>query len=319
MIWIESAIAVVCIYAAAWSLWPILDRQSPRLRHTAASLVGLILPLAGLLVERDAKLIRVLIAILGLLIGARMYSYWGSAPRGGFADYVWFLSFGLLNPHLVYSPSGFAASRPASPRREVLRLLAASAVAGITAFVAYVLLQTDAANSSWLVNYLILVVAFSVIMQAFGQGCWAVWRLLGIRSKPLVDNIWLSRTPVEFWRRWSWPPHAWLNRYVYIPWGGRAHAGRATFIVFLVSGLAHEVMVGVGLGRVTGHQTAFFLISGLGVLASEQLERLAGWGLVGEVLMRLATILFILTSATLMFTTFNYFVPLFHQPSWLEW
>jgi D-alanyl-lipoteichoic acid acyltransferase DltB (MBOAT superfamily) len=134
----------------------------------------------------------------------------------------------------------------------------------------------------------------------------------------MVDNIWLSRTPADFWRRWSWPVHTWLNRYVYTPWGGRARAGLAVMMSFLVSGLAHEVMAGVGLGRVTGHQTAFFLISGLGVLASASLEKLARWGVAGEILMRLATIVFILASGTLMFTTLDYFVPLVAQKTLFE-
>jgi hypothetical protein len=106
---------------------------------------------------------------------------------------------------------------------------------------------------------------------------------------------------------------------VFVPWGGRVHPVAATVVVFLVSGLAHELMAGVGLGRLTGHQTAFFLVSSLGVMASPQLERLARWGLAGEIVMRLATIIFMIATATLMFATFNKFVPLYQEPAWLGW
>jgi hypothetical protein len=319
-VWLAALRAIVVIHAVAWALWPLLNRVPKGLRIGIASAVAIALPFSGLTIASDGKIARVLVAIVGVILAARLYSYWSSdGRRGGFADYARFLSFALVSPYFVYSPAGYAIHRRISPPRELLRLVVAGAAVGITALGACALLSTEVATSSWLVNYLIVIVAFSVIMQALGQACWAGWQLLGIRSKPIVDNIWLSRTPADFWRRWSWPVHAWLNRYVYLPWGGRPRAGRAVMAAFLVSGLAHEVIAGVGLGRVTGHQAAFFLVSGLGVLASGPLEKLARWGVAGETLMRLATIVFMLTSATLMFTTFNYFVPLLGQNSWLEW
>jgi D-alanyl-lipoteichoic acid acyltransferase DltB (MBOAT superfamily) len=252
-------------------------------------------------------------------MSARIYSYWGSDQRQGFADYARFLSFGLLSPHLVYSYTGFSSHSRASLAREVPRLVSAAAVSGATLLIAVVLLQSRTETDVWFAKYLTALAAFVVIASAVGVACGSVWRMMGIRARPLVDKIWLSRTPAEFWRRWSWPPHQWLNRYVFVPWGGRVHPVAATVVVFLVSGLAHELMAGVGLGRLTGHQTAFFLVSSLGVMASPHLERLARWGLAGEIVMRLATIIFMITTATLMFATFNKFVPLYQEPAWLDW
>ena len=74
-----------------------------------------------------------------------------------------------------------------------------------------------------------------------------------------------------------------------------------------------------GWERVTGHQTAFFLLSGLGVIASPQFERLARWGMPGEIVMRLTTIVFMLATATLMFATLNLFFAVFPEPDWLVW
>jgi D-alanyl-lipoteichoic acid acyltransferase DltB (MBOAT superfamily) len=159
-----------------------------------------------------------------------------------------------------------------------------------------------------------------VIIQSFGQLNLGLWRLLGLRARrPVADNILLSRTPADFWRRWSWPIHLWLYRYVYQPCGGRRRHVRAVLVVFLVSGLLHEILAAVAIGRVTGHQTLYFMISAIGVLASPTLLRLERFGLSGEIVMRGMTILFLAASATIMFASFGMILPIYHKHIWLNW
>jgi hypothetical protein len=110
-----------------------------------------------------------------------------------------------------------------------------------------------------------------------------------------------------------------LYRFVYLPCGGRKRPLLATFVVFLVSAIAHEVLAGVGLVRVTGHQFVFFMVSSLGVMASPWLEQLAKCGIVGEMIIRTITAIFMLVTGTLMFATFNHFVPMYREPAWLAW
>jgi hypothetical protein len=181
------------------------------------------------------------------------------------------------------------------------------------------LIKTHAAASSWLLNHLILLAAFVVLMQSLGQALLGLWRLRGLRAGPIVDQILLSRTPAEFWRRWSWPIHLWLMRYAYEPCGGRAHHVRATLATFLASGLLHEALVVIAIGRPTGHQTAFFMLSALGVLASPPLLRLSRTGIVGQFIARAVTITFLAATASLMFITFNYLMPIYAQRIRLMW
>jgi hypothetical protein len=319
-VWLGALLAIVGMHVVAWALWPILTGRSERVRVATASVIALLLPFAGLIIKPpEARVMRAFVAIIGLILAARLYSYWTSARRRGLGDYVWFLSFGLLQPHFVYSPTGYAAHMRPPIGREVLRFALGIAAGIAMAFAIYAILQFKVATRWWLVNYLAVMALFLVMMQAFGQASWALWQVQGIRSRALVDNVWVSRTPAEFWRRWSWPVHFWLNRYVYMPCGGRQHAASAIFIAFLVSGIAHEVIAGVGLRRITGHQLAYFLISGLGVIASGRLLKLERFGLAGEIVMRAVTILFLVASGVLMFATFTQFVDVFRLPSWLNW
>ena len=179
---------------------------------------------------------------------------------------------------------------------------------------------TPAAKVSWLLNHLIPLAGFVVIMQSFGQCNLGLWRLLGMHvRRPVADNILLSRTPADFWRRWSWPIHLWLYRYVYEPSGAKRHHGRAVLTVFLVSGLLHEVLAGVAIGRVTGHQTLYFMTSALGVLASPMLLRLERFGVMGEIAMRGVTVLFLAASAAIMFASFDMILPMYQKHTWLNW
>jgi hypothetical protein len=113
--------------------------------------------------------------------------------------------------------------------------------------------------------------------------------------------------------------HLWLYRYVYQPAGGKRHVVRAVLAAFAVSGLLHELLAYAAIGRVTWHQTLYFMISALGVLASPGLEWLGQLGLIGQILMRTITLTFLATSAALMFVTIHYVFPIYVKQIWLMW
>ena len=72
-------------------------------------------------------------------------------------------------------------------------------------------------------------------------------------------------------------------------------------LVFLVSGLFHEVAFAVATSRLTGYQLAFFAIQGPAALASGRLERLARRGVAGKIAAHGATILFVAATSVLFF------------------
>jgi hypothetical protein len=268
----------------------------------------------------QAPLFRAVVAIVVLLWALRLYSYArAERRRGGWWDFIRFMSFGIVTPYLVYTPCGFDSRIRCDVWREAGRVVVAITVIGMAWLGVWLLLMTDASKRSWLVNHLILLAGFVIIMTAFGQFSHGAWRLMGLRARPVVDNILLSRTPADFWRRWSWPIHLWLYRYVYLPTGGNRRPVLSVLVVFFASGVLHEVLVLAGLGRITGHQTLYFMISALGVLASPALERLASRGPSGNVLARAMTLSFLAITASLMFVTFHFLLPVYHHPGWLAW
>jgi hypothetical protein len=262
-----------------------------------------------------------LLAVSGSFALIRVHSYACSPHAGGFLDYVRFLSFGLISPHLLYAVNRPVLASPVPWRRQLLRVSLAISLIVLTRNAVIRLHAWSWSEGAWLLNHLILACAVALFMTAFGQCVTVFWEMTGSSNKVLINNIFLSPTPAEFWRRWSWPMHLWLYRHVYVPAGGRAHHIRATLLVFLISGLLHEFMAALALGRVTGHQMLFFLLSGFGVLASPALERLGRQGWVLQTMTRFMTITFLVASSSLMFATFQYVLPmpLYDKDFWLLW
>jgi hypothetical protein len=314
---ILSVFAIVLTYVVALAFWHI-QMRSRILRTSVLVSVIIIACFAGFAIPAKDKILRLITAGLGLLVAIRVYSYsQAGRTNASFTDYIRFLSIGLLSPHLLYSPARYTTK--ASPVREIPRVAIALAVIPVTWAAAKYLVLTEAGRNSWILNHLIVVVAFVIIFQSVGQCCLGVWRMLGLRSKPLVDNVVFALTPAEFWRRWSWPIHTWLFRHVFIPVGGRHYFFRATLAVFLASALMHEVMAFVGLGRMTGHWTLCFLLATLGVLASPVLESFARRGIAAQIVTRIITMVLLVITAIPAFVGINYFVRLYHKDIWLMW
>lgn len=68
-------------------------------------------------------------------------------------------------------------------------------------------------------------------------------KMLGIKLDPNFNKPYMSKNPIEFWRRWHMSLTRWLKDYIYIPLGGRgknkAEQYRNIMVVFAFSGLWH--------------------------------------------------------------------------------
>ena len=316
MLW--AGIALLLAYAVAILAWLLQRRAGASSPTVAAVWCVCVLACSALVFFEQDHVVRALTFTCGSLIALRTYSYCFAAAPCGLADFLRFLSVGMLRPYLVYSPTPPLSVRASLPW-ELLRMTVASGMVVITWLVARQLITVGPGRHSWLVNHLILVVGFTIVMTSFGQASLALWRLMGLRVQPVARQIWLARTPADFWRRWSWPMHHWLYQYVYLPCGGRRRVALSVLAVFAVNGILHEVLAFVATGRLTGHQSAFFGISAVGVLASPMLEAVGRCGFFGEVLIRLVTLLFLAASAALMFATIDAVTPLYATRSWLMW
>ena len=149
-------------------------------------------------------------------------------------------------------------------------------------------------RSSFVLNHAVMLLTFVLAIESLSRALCGLERLAGFDTTPIIRNAYLSRTVSEFWRRYNYRMHDWLYRNVFQATGGRRAPVRSMLLVFLISGLFHEVAFALATSRLTGYQFAFFTIQGPAALASVRLERLARrGGIAGKITAHGATILFI--------------------------
>lgn len=93
------------------------------------------------------------------------------------------------------------------------------------------------------------------------------WRANGLPVEPLMRAPLLSRSLGEFWGvRWNTAFHRLAARFVFRPARRAAGLPAATLLVFLVSGLVHDLVISVPARDGYGLPTLYFLLQGAGVL-----------------------------------------------------
>jgi hypothetical protein len=192
--------------------------------------------------------------------------------------------------------------RPESPWPQVLRRL--GGVVGFTLALLAVRSLSGIAllRSNFALNHAAILPIFVLAVESLSRALCGLERLAGFDTIPIIRNAYLSRTVSEFWRRYNCRVHDWLYRNVFQPTCGRRAPVRSVLLVFLISGLFHEVVFALATSRPTGYQLAFFTIQGPAALASGRLDRLARrGGVAGKVMAHGATILFVAVTSVLFF------------------
>jgi hypothetical protein len=224
--------------------------------------------------------------------------------RGGGTDLRGYYRFLVPFPSLatVYPDHKRRLRRRESPWPYLMSLVGGAA--GFTAAIVAVRWFRGVAllRSSFVLDHAAMLVTFVVAIESLSRALYGAERLAGFDTAPIIRNAYLSRTVSEFWGRYNHRVHDWLYLHVFLPTGGRRAPARSVLLVFLVSGVFHEVMFAAATSRLTGYQLAFFTVQGPAALASGHLERLARrGGLAGKVVAHGATILFFAVTSVLFF------------------
>jgi hypothetical protein len=106
------------------------------------------------------------------------------------------------------------------------------------------------------------------------------WQRAGVNARPLMRAPILATSLGEFWgKRWNSAFHELVFHFAFRPLRRRANPTAATLIVFLLSGLIHELVISLPAHGGYGFPTAYFLIQGLGIIGEHaRLGRRIGLG-----------------------------------------
>ncbi len=93
------------------------------------------------------------------------------------------------------------------------------------------------------------------------------WRSMDIDAQPIMSNPIASKTLSEFWgKRWNLGFRHLAHDFIFRPLHKRIGAAGAGFLVFVLSGLIHDLVISVPARGGYGLPTAYFVLQGLGVM-----------------------------------------------------
>jgi hypothetical protein len=92
------------------------------------------------------------------------------------------------------------------------------------------------------------------------------WQRFGITATPIMSEPLRSRSLSEFWgKRWNLGFRQLSYDLVFSPLHKKLGGGFASFLVFVLSGLIHDLVISVPARGGYGLPTAYFVLQGLGV------------------------------------------------------
>ena len=94
-----------------------------------------------------------------------------------------------------------------------------------------------------------------------------VWRRKGIDAPPIMDAPILASSLGDFWgNRWNLALRDLAHTYVFRRLIGQLGIAGTTMVVFVVSGVVHDIVISLPAGGGYGLPTLYFLIQGVSVL-----------------------------------------------------
>ena len=107
-----------------------------------------------------------------------------------------------------------------------------------------------------------------------------VWRTAGVDAQPIMAAPLRATSLAEFWgKRWNLGFRQLAHEFVFHPLHRVMGTAGASFVVFVLSGLIHDLVISVPARGGYGLPTAYFVLQGLGVAAERSpLGRRLGLG-----------------------------------------
>jgi predicted DCC family thiol-disulfide oxidoreductase YuxK len=253
----RSCATGACAIDARTGLWPL------------GILPLLILPMVALLFASSMPRWGFMWAMaFALYAGCKWLTYHEVRASGVATNRLRALGYLLAWPGMDATAFLCGTNRVARPRPSEWILAALKTLSGATLVwvVARAVLPVNPLLAGWLgMAGLIFVLHFGTFhLLSLG------WRRIGVDAVPVMQNPLRSGSLAEFWgRRWNTAFHELAARFTFQPLRPRVGRAAATLMVFLVSGLIHELVISIPAQSGYGLPTGYFVIQGLGI-ASER-------------------------------------------------
>lgn len=178
---------------------------------------------------------------------------------------------GWRSPAYLFAWPGMDAAAFLSPRSRIRRPAVSSwinagfvTLLGATLFfaVARTIPETHPLLQGWTgMLGLILTLHFGICrLVAF------LWRSLGVNAELIMATPLRSGSLSEFWgRRWNRAFHQLAHDFVFVPLYRNLGTGLAGFLVFVFSGVLHDLVISVPARGGYGLPTVYFVLQGAGV------------------------------------------------------
>jgi predicted DCC family thiol-disulfide oxidoreductase YuxK len=256
-----------CAVAARGSLWPL------------GFLPLFVLPVAALLLAPWMPRWGFMWAMaIALYAGCKWLTYREARVRGVAPDRlrVFGYLFGWPGMDAAAFLSGTDRVPQPRPSEWIVAALKSLLGATLTWVVARTALPVNPLLAGWLgMAGLVFVLHFGTFhLLSLG------WRSIGVNAMPIMHSPLLSISLTEFWgRRWNTAFHELASRFTFRPLRQIVGLTGATLLVFLVSGLIHELVISIPAQAGYGLPTGYFMLQGLGVAGERtRLGRRLGLG-----------------------------------------
>ena len=312
---ILSVGAVVLAVVSAVAFLPALALGNRR-RLAAFLALGTVVVLAPLLVPLHATVARTLCTGFAVVLLFKMWDLHAGALRGRRTSIRDGLTFYINVFHLVSRKHGLEQQPSGDRNAQDLSLGLLGVVS--TCAIVWWLMEFDWTGVPFVFEHSLKAPAFFLFAVAFFQTCVAFTRLIGGYVLTFSDMPWIARTPAEFWRRYNRLVGQFLYEDVFKLLQGGRHPALATLGAFLVSGLIHEYLISMMIGRVQGYQMVFFLLQGCAVALTLGVKPVGG----RAIAWRLGTLAFNLASSVFFFASAQSVFRFYQNglPAWLaDW
>lgn len=270
-------------------------------RWRGAALAGWSLPLLALpfLYRHHDPAWRCLLAVTAGLLVFKLFDLHRHAAAWEARGFARWLRF-LVHPLRLVGGGG-------TPTRSSLgvrlgRLALAAGEVGLGLALLLVLMHSDWSGASfWTEHAAKLAASYLCLWDGLFRLLETVCRLAGGRCPAGRGAPLLAPTPAAFWRRYNRVLGEFFARDVFSWAGGRRAAWRGVAASFLWSGLLHEYIAAVVIGRPVGYPLLYFALHGAAVIGTARWRPRGARAAAGMAL----TLLFHLVTSVLVFATFE--------------